>query len=685
MSDLEYAPTSAQSHGTFSRLHRAFRKIYGTIPGKVLLLVAFLVALVLIFGAILEFAFTDFDNYPSSLWWGVKHLIDPSQIGEDEGVGERVAGLVLVIVGLVVVLGVIFDGIATAVDRNVSRRETHQEPLDTKGHLVFTGWTDSLPKIIAYVRLRYRVAGLPDGHFVIIVDNDLRPERDAILATLREVVPGRTPDVVFAESGGTNGFDLASCQTARSIVLVSDHQGGHDARAIDIGTVESAIALGNYLDDRVPAGMHMPAVFMSFIESRTASASYHLLGENVMPLLWDRIIASMVAVLLPDHLWSAWSLRLIGYGDDPGDLFSVSAGELAGLAFRDLDSHFEEAIPIGIVTPLHDEAPNQPLNTTAVVAPGPDRILEPHESILLITPVRRMVPTPRHEAPSTPKRVALGSFRSATIAPRTVAMVGFNRHTAVILERLAAYPQGSMRVEFLAPDSSDFSASLPDKVRRILDLSFHDGDPTKSCTIERFVEDAAPDVALVTSVDSGLASADADALMAGFHLRRVCDIPVYELLNVPEDAAALDTVDGLYVIPVPRMKGLFVAALSEDPAQGRLFQSLFALAAYHMLTVPFAPEDGRAHPFASVYQSMIEHDCVVVATQRPSVDGGDPDSSVNFAPARDHVVQPGDLLLAFKTTRDYDPELIMRSLREEGSVKPAYEYWGSASPVEELS
>lgn len=86
--------------------------------------------------ATLSGAFADFGE---AAWSGLRHLLDPGSLGDDEGAGERIIGVVQVLAGIVFLVGVLFTVLADLVDRGLTRLGEANPPLHAAGHVVLIG------------------------------------------------------------------------------------------------------------------------------------------------------------------------------------------------------------------------------------------------------------------------------------------------------------------------------------------------------------------------------------------------------------------------------------------------------------------------------------------------------------------------------------------------------------------
>lgn len=629
--------------GRWRLLRRRSARLYGTVLGKAVLLVVFLIALTTAAGALVYAIFDDFGSYPSSMWWAVEHLIDPSQIGEDRDAGERALGLVLVVVGLVVVLGVILEGFADVVARSVRRDEARAlEPLDLSGHLLFVGWKEALPGVIAAARRMLVASEGHRPHVVVLAGDELRGERTRIEEQLRGTGDGHRPVLLFGQADADLLF-AASAQSARSITVVAEDPRRVGPAVADVDNVKTTFAICRYLDATIPSDHARPAVLTEFVHGAHAAAARNVLPADVRAMIWDRAIAALTALALTTEGWGVAAMRLIGLGTEPTGMHLVADPSLVGVPFGDLQAQLPGALPLGVVS---DEG--EPL-----LAPPTERPVAAGERVLVVAhdreaAGRRTLGTKRAPA------VSVTAFEHHLGDPRHLLFVGWNDSLLNVLERLTGYPEHHVRVTVLC-GSPETHAAIPTPVAERLAISERSGRTTSPATLRDVLASTRADAVMVSATmrdhDADAAAADAEALVALFHLRGLTDAETLVNLFAPDDVGSLGEDPSLDVLPTGGIVNAFLGQITAESALLRSYQSIFLRADERLHVNEFTPSDGRSHSFAEVYQRGLEERCVAVGFVRPDPSGG---PGVHVQPPWGEEIRVGDRLLVVTSNEGDD-------------------------------
>jgi hypothetical protein len=308
----------------------SLRRALQTTRGRLVILLG-AVAVVLLGSAALALAFDEYDSFGSALWGATVHLLDPSTLQDDEGAAARAIGLFQVVTGLVLLVGLLFTFVSETVGRSLERLGQSDQPLRARDHLLIVGSVDLVP-----VAARAAAATQQRPAFkriVVLAPESARDSRDQLRGDLEEAAGGLRVDLVFGDTGGGSGFELAAAGAAAVVLLMPTRSGPVAPETADIETTGSGLALRDYLDERGTE----PQVCLLFRRGRNVDAAWELLPDNWNAVVGDRTVTALLRLALT-RLEALKALPAIGESlPDP------RYAELVGAAWRRAES---EARPL---------------------------------------------------------------------------------------------------------------------------------------------------------------------------------------------------------------------------------------------------------------------------------------------------------------------------------------------------
>lgn len=257
------------------------RRATQTTPGRVALLVATVAGVLLGSAVIAHCALGQFDDFGEALWSAVLHVLDPSSLHDDSDAAERVVGLFQVVTGLVLLVGLLFTFVAESVGSSLERLGQTDRPVRCSNHLLVVGGVD-LASVAASAAAEAQLE-TELRRLVVLAPESAREARAQILDELEEAGGKDLKiDLVFGDTAGDSGFELAGAERARAILLMASSSGPVPAETADVEVTQSGLALLDYLREREAA----PMVRLLFRRGRNVDASWELFPSD-----WDAIVA----------------------------------------------------------------------------------------------------------------------------------------------------------------------------------------------------------------------------------------------------------------------------------------------------------------------------------------------------------------------------------------------------------
>lgn len=275
------------------------RRLLRSNWGRLAVLLGAIALVLLASAALLHYGFDEFNSFGDSLWSSVKHLLDPSSLQDDEGAPQRAIGIFQVIAGLVLLVGLLFTVIAETLGRSIERLARYEVPVRASNHLVAIGGIDLAPETPSTLVRVGRPEALPKK-IVLLAPESARDFREELLSELRSEAGPMEVEIVIGDTAGAAGFELASVETARDIVVFPTTGGPSPADSADVEVMQTALALRAYLDEHTKG--RAPAVSLLFRRGRNVDAAWELLPNEWDAVVGDRVVAAILrlAIVRPE-------------------------------------------------------------------------------------------------------------------------------------------------------------------------------------------------------------------------------------------------------------------------------------------------------------------------------------------------------------------------------------------------
>jgi hypothetical protein len=257
-----------------------WRWVTETTLGRVALLVVVVAGAILGSAALDHFAFGEYGRYGEALWSAVLHVLDPSSLHDDADTAERAIGVFQVVTGLVLLVGLLFTFVAEVVGRSLERIGQSERPTRARDHLLVIGGTDLIELATSAAVQAQQKTGL--DRLVLLAPESARESHAQIRDELEENSAGLKTELLFGDTAGDSGFELAGAERARAILVMRSSLGPAPAESSDVEVTQSGLALLDYLNRHEAK----PEVRLVFRRGRNVDA-----GWELFPSDWDAIVA----------------------------------------------------------------------------------------------------------------------------------------------------------------------------------------------------------------------------------------------------------------------------------------------------------------------------------------------------------------------------------------------------------
>jgi hypothetical protein len=619
-------------------IRRLLQETVATRTGRIWLALGFVAALTLVLAALLR-ALGQVDSFGDGWWWAVRHLVDPGALGDDDTWTERLLGLLVTLSGIVILIGVILEVLTEAITRSLEYLDKTAIASQATGHVVFIGWSERLPDVIGTLSDATILSDVSEwsGDVVVLVPPGGSRDRDELRARLRPFQGTLKLQVIIAELD-EEGFELANCRLARTIVVLRDDSRVEDPVVQDLESVRRALMLSRCIrsaDDRA-AG---PAVAFEIARAANIDAAAGLVPEGFEPLVDDRLLSALLRDTLLEPAWSEAMDRLLNPREQP-QLSVISGIGTNELHFGELSGRLHGAIPVALLRAHAQDG--------IEVAPPPDTTLT-HEDRLIVV-MGSEAPSLTPPSPIEPADVAQNPAEDDETFP--VLLIGWNSRVPTYCEELALTLGTRFRATSLSHASEAVRvAEVTSERRKAIDLHCITGDPMSVADLAAAMDAAQPKAIIITSTPiwgsapapEVLRAADADALVTLMQVSRLTQdharLVIVDLFD-SSDADAFDQAVDFRTLPSTSIFASEVAWMVIEPDTERWIAPIFASASVRRASTTFRPADGQARPFAAVHRALLNRRQVPIGVVRDDV--------LQLNPSADYLVKPGDRLLVIE-------------------------------------
>lgn len=560
-------------------------RLLASTTGRLLLLLGFAATLWLL-SALVASTAGAFSSYGEALWSGVRHLLDPGSLGDDETAAQRIVGVIQVVAGIVLVVGLALTVLSEVIDRLLQRLGESDPPVRAAGHLLVIGDGDALLPVLGRLAARR-----PGASAVVLVKPGDAPARRELQARLAAAVSGLAVRVVGGDATTPGGLARASAATASAIAVLSSEDDDDDAADVE------AIEISATLAATLAAGGRSPHVGVEMRRGRNVDSVWERFPPSFDAVVRDRALGALLTIVARNPAFAAL-LGASGNTDEQG-LFVLATGAEAGCSFGGLLERFGEAIPVGLFT-----------GNGIRYAPDPATRLGDADRLIVSAPSQRAARGGIPSSSQHPDDARDGS--GAVLAPvgRTRGLIlGWSDAASSLLGALAAMPGQRPLLTVLA--------TAPPPAAGAVELDFWTGDPADPDELARSLQDAAPDVVLVTSPMSENDGGDARAALTALHTCRILgatEVPVLVEQRSRAGSRSLSQADRrIQVVAASALAGETIALAAVDPDALAIRE---ALAEHRTERLRVAAEPGTTVAFAALYRELLAAGSVPIAVVR---------------------------------------------------------------------
>ena len=504
-------------------------------------------------------------GFADSLWWSLKHVVDPGAFSEDYGAPLPVLliSLFLSLTGLAI-LGILIAFITSTVQRQLQLARQGSTEVMENDHTLILGWSQKVSSILTFL------SAASGRHTVVI----LAPrEIDEMQEVLRRRKSARGRLNVVLRSGSTSRLgelERVGLKRARSVIAVGDEQREASGRETDIETIKTLMLLSGYEDWAGSA----PRMVAEITQKRNVDIAGIAASRGVPLVSSSEIISKVIVQAARQPGISSVYAEIFSYGGNTA--FVTRCPEAGDREFGEIAHWFPDAIPIGVSWCVDDDR-----RMHAALNPEPDYEIAPDDRLVLLA----RYPNPSYAADRLPPKTRFsGDGKKLKRRLERILVLGWNENIDEILGEFDAHSNRNTVVTVVANHDDDFATeflevAIPHPFRNIT-VDYRRG----SAINRRILEALRPATydCIITLADESHGERDPDArtIMTMLVLGDLVqgESPPHVVAEI-HDGANYGLLQGTVardVIVSPEMVSLQLAQISRDPVLGSIYRELLS-------------------------------------------------------------------------------------------------------------
>jgi ion channel POLLUX/CASTOR len=572
-----------------------------------------------------------------SLWWSLKHLIDPGFFEENYGATLPVAAmsLLIAIMGMVI-FGILIGFISTSMETRLAALKQGNSPVKETGHTLILGWSNKVVQIL-------RLLGRADARCRVVVLG--RPEITEMQETLRAAgIPGPPLKLILRSGSPSNLLELkrVAFEHARSIIVLAGWTRDADASGRDVEAIKTAMLLSSF-----PDWAQNKPVLVAEVNRKQNADIARIAGRNQISVVSSSEVIGKIIVQAARQkgLSHVYSEILSTEGNSIRVMHEPSC---IGKRFGDIQFGFTAAIPIGI---SWRQEKSGEIRYAAGLNPEPDYAIDGDDQLVLLcgTDGSRYDTQAR---PHVSKVTRTENYRKEPL--NRILVLGFNDNVHDILREFDGHVLPGSHVHVVSSfDDEEVRRRLDryaTRAYRNIDVRFSAGE-TVSSGFLRSLEPATYDCIITLADESNDDEPDARSIMVLLLLGDILKaapggprVHVVSEIHEPRDRELVARTAAQEIIVSPEIVSMQLTQISQQPVLESIYRELLSAGGTEICLKPASRyvEPGVACSFRDLQyaaQAMMETALGVRLAAPPG--GGAGGHGVILNPARDDTWRLG--------------------------------------------
>jgi len=504
-----------------------------------------------------------------SLWWSLKHMLDPGFFEENYGATTPVAviSLLIAIMGMVI-FGILIGFISTSMETRLASLQRGNSAVIETGHVLILGWSN---KILLILRLLARTRA---GLRVVVL---ARPEIAHMQESLRAAGILSLPIKVILRSGlPSNILELrrVAFEHARSIIVLAASTRESESSGRDVEAIKTAMLLSSFQDWR-----GSKPVLVSEINHKQNVAIARIAGRNEISIVSSSEVISKIIVQAARQ--SGLSFVYSEILSSAGNSICVTrVPNCIGRRFGDIQYGFSDSIPIGI---SWQQEENGVVRYVAGLNPEPDYTLDPDDQLVLLSRTGRVQYDERVKPHVT--RIARSGKHEKRPLNR-ILLLGFNDDVYDILNEFDGHLAAGTRIDlvsnYLEEDATARLERHTPRPFRNIRISFRQGD-TVSAAFLRSLDVSSYDCIITLADESNDDDPDARNIMVLLLLTDILrsgpaahNVHVVSEMHDPRNRELVTRTVANEIIVSPEIVSMQLSQISQQPVLESIYRELLS-------------------------------------------------------------------------------------------------------------
>jgi hypothetical protein len=502
-----------------------------------------------------------------SLWWSLKHLIDPGVFAENYGASLPVVLVSLLIAVMsMVIFGILIGFISTSMESRLAALQKGNSPVKETGHTLILGWSNKIASILELL------ARSREGLRVVVLG---RPDIGEMQETMRSAGILSLPIKVILRSGSpSNILELkrVAFEHAKSIIVLAGWARDADASGRDVEAIKTAMLLSGY-----SAWPGPKPILVSEVNRKQNAEIARIAGRNEIFVVSSSEVISKIIVQATRQqgLSFVYSEVLSANGNS---ISVLEEQRCTGKRFGDVLYGFKDAIPIGVSWRQEDRGA---VRFAAGLNPEPDYLIDADDRLVLLSRGRaRFDPAAKAFVSS----IECSEQHDKKPLSR-ILVLGFNDNVHGILSEFDGHLMPGSRVHVV---SNFHEAEINDRMDRYatrtfrnIDAGFSRGD-TVSAGFLRSLDVPSYDAVITLADESNDDDPDARSIMLLLLLTDIMDaaaarrVHVVSELHDPRNRDLVGRTVAREIIVSPEILSMQLSQISQQPVLDCIYRELLS-------------------------------------------------------------------------------------------------------------
>lgn len=504
-----------------------------------------------------------------SLWWSLKHVIDPGFFQENYGATVPVAiiSLLVAIMGMVI-FGILIGFISTSMETRLAALQRGNSPVKEAGHTLILGWSN---KVVQILRLLGRTNS--GGRVVVLGPPEIAHMQEALRAA---GIPGLPLKLILRSGSPSNLLELqrVAFEQARSIIVLAGWARDADVSGRDVEAIKTAMLLSSFRD-----WSGMKPVLVAEVNRKQSADVARIAGGNELSVVSSSEVIGKIIVQAARQagLSHVYSEMLSSEGNSIRVRHEPSC---VGKRFGDIQFGFDTAVPIGISWRRESTGA---VRYAAGLNPEPDYVIDADDHLVLLC---RSGDT-RFDAAAKPHVSSIARAEAwRKPALNRILVLGFNDSVHDILREFDGHVLPGSQVHVVSNFSEEEARRRLDSYAapsyRNVEVAFSRGD-TVSGGFLRSLQPASYNCIITLADESNDDEPDARTIMVLLLLTDIvrsepggAAVQIVSEIHDPRDRELVARTAAQEIIVSPEIVSMQLTQISQQPVLESIFRELLS-------------------------------------------------------------------------------------------------------------